>query len=100
VVPVIDVLFQGDDLNAGNGLELVQPRQEGVRRRATGATFRGEQFNQHGFHHRRLLGNARHGDRQNHDSGPFHGSRRGRERIHEFTASDGDGQLRLGNRGA
>ena len=47
LVPVVDMLFERDDLRPRNGLRPVQPRQQIVGRRATRTAFAGEQFDDH-----------------------------------------------------
>ena len=47
VIPIIDVLFERDDLRSGYRLLLLQLLQEGIRRRTAGTSLGSEQLNHH-----------------------------------------------------
>jgi hypothetical protein len=49
VVPVVDVLFEGDDFEAAERLLVGELFKEGVGGRATGAAFGGEEFDDDGL---------------------------------------------------
>ena len=48
LIPIIDVLFDSDHLRAGDGLRLLQPREQAIRGGTTGTTFAGEQLDDDG----------------------------------------------------
>jgi len=48
VIPIVDVLFESDDFGAVDGLFLGQLFEERIGRRATGAAFGGEEFDEDG----------------------------------------------------
>jgi len=49
VVPIIDVFFEGDDFDAVEGLFSAEFLEERIRRRATGAAFGSEEFEDDGL---------------------------------------------------
>ena len=46
LVPVVDMLFEGDDFGGGDGLLLLEAGEEGVGGWAAGAAFGGEEFDE------------------------------------------------------
>ena len=49
MIPIIDVLFESDDLDAVEGLLLAELLEEGIGGRTTGAAFGGEEFDDDGL---------------------------------------------------
>lgn len=55
MVPVVDMFFEGDDLDAVEGLLVAELFEEQIGGRTAGAAFRGEEFDDHGLPQRDIV---------------------------------------------
>jgi hypothetical protein len=56
VIPIIDMLFEGDYFCAGDGLLIFESGEQGIGRRTTGAALGGEELDDYGTARRLVVG--------------------------------------------